>query len=319
MIPDAASKLSAQFLVGSFIPAALLIGAIAFSVGVLPTTTSNGTSSTDWTTLAGGMFVSALVLAVLLDTVNFFLIRVLEGLIGLPAEVARRGREKHAARLKDLVTHIEALNAQETDEKAIDKAYKLEKQRFESYPTAEDVLPTALGNRIAAWEHYPYRRYGIDAIALWPRLAPLLSKPVSNQIASAKATFDLLINAMVLLPVWGVLRAAVLADAGTRWSGVVWLVVSAFAAFLIWRFCLVPAATTWGDTVKAAFDLHRLDVLRQMGVMSRPFVSPRQEQQLWREVIWPMKFEYEPSLTYSMRGGEAAASDARSGGDEEAS
>ena len=318
MIPDIASKLSVQFLVGSFMPAAVLVAAMVFSTGSVPTTTNGGVVSTDWPTLAGGMFVSALVLAVLLDRLNDFFIRVLSGLTAMPVRMADRGRNRHTKKLKALMKEIGRLKEQHTD-KALDKAYELERQRFLSYPTEQDVLPTTLGNHITAWEHYPYRRYGIDVSTLWPRLAPLLAKPVSNQIASAKATFDLLINAMVLLPVWGGLRATVLAGEAERWWGVAWFVVSVWVAYLIWNFSLVPAATAWGDTVKAAFDLHRLDVLRQMGVMSRPFVSPRQEQELWRQAIWPMKFDYEPSLTYSMRGADAAESAAHPGENEESS
>lgn len=301
MIPEAATKLSYQFLVGHFAPAALLTGAAVAASGWAPQVRTDGGSALDVTTLAAAIFVSSIALAVVLQVMNPFFIRLFEGAAGLPAPVAGRWRERHVQRLRQLTKKIVELKAGNTraDE---DEAYRLERERYLSFPSTEgDVLPTGLGNVMAAWEHYPYRRYGIDAITMWPRLAPLLSKPVSDAIVWAKARFDLLLNALILLPIWGVVR--LIAFSQQTWRGWLWLVAMLAAVPLIWRLCLA-AARGWGETVKAAFDLHRLDVLKQIGVLAPPAGWPAaDEAAIWRELQWSMKFDHAPKLTIVPRRG----------------
>lgn len=74
------------------------------------------------------------------------------------------------------------------------------------YPSnPADILPTALGNAIAAFEDYPYTRYGIDAVALWPRLVPILKeKKYLEFVAEQKAHFDFMLNMTLVIFVCGV-------------------------------------------------------------------------------------------------------------------
>lgn len=297
MIPEAASKLPYQFLVGYFVPAALLTGAVVAASGWAPQVRTDRGSALDIATLAGVIFVASTALAVALQVMNPFFIRLFEGAAGLPARVADPLRARHVQRLRELTKKIAGLKASNTPANQ-DEGYRLERERYLLYPSTDgDVLPTALGNVMAAWEHYPYRRYGIDAITMWPRLAPLLSKPVSDAIVWAKARFDVLLNALILLPVWGVLQVTLFAEPGEAWRGWLWLLLTLAAVVPAWRLCLA-AAGAWGDTVKAAFDLHRLDVLKQIGVLAPPAGWPASEEAaIWRELQWSMKFDHVPSLT----------------------
>lgn len=296
MIPEAASKLPYQFLVGYLVPSALLTGAAVAAWGWLPQVRTDRGSSVDIATLAGTIFVSAAALAVVLQVLNPFLIRLFEGAAGIPAWVADRWRARHVQRLRELTKKIAELEASEADN--AEAVYSLQRERYQLYPTSEgDVLPTTLGNVMAAWEHYPYRRYGIDAITMWPRLAPLLSKPVSDAIVWAKTRFDMLLNTLILLPVWVVLAWTRFLEPWKIWSAVLLLIV-AMAAVLILRRLYLAAASAWGDTVKAAFDLHRLDVLKQIGVLAPPAGWPASDEAaIWRELQWSMKFDHVPSLT----------------------
>jgi hypothetical protein len=55
------------------------------------------------------------------------------------------------------------------------------------------------------------------------------------------------------------------------------------------------AATNWGETVKSAFDLYRLDLLGQMGVkLNKTEFSSAEEQDIWHELQWAMKYRYLP-------------------------
>jgi len=275
LIPEAASKLSYRFIVAAFVPAAAFVGAVTFRSGWAPQTQTNAGSELDVTALASAVFVASAALATALETINYFAIRVLEG-FAVPAWVASQGRRRWTARFRRVNREIEKLLGHETDA-SYEKAYQLQQQRYARFPTEEgDVLPTELGNVIAAWEHYPFRRYGIDAIGM------------------AKARFDFFLNALILFPAWSLLRATILAQPDEVWPRATWLLAGIAAAILAWRMCIV-AAIGWGDAVKAAFDLHRLDVLEQMGVSVPASWPEASERDIWREVIWPMKFRYEPN------------------------
>jgi hypothetical protein len=300
VIPEVASKLSYQFIVAFFVPSALLTSAVAYYAGRVPHSGAAGAAALDPTTLVGAVFIVSAGFAVVLQAVNFFLIRVLEGASGIPKWIATRLRKRWQRRMKEMIAQITHLK--HTGGQALDEAYRLEKERYTVYPSREDdVLPTRLGNVIAAWEHYPYRRYGIDAIVLWPRLAPLLSKPVAEAIVEAKARFDLFCNALVLLPLWGLVRATFFAQPNETWRRIAWVAITAAAALGLWQMCLAAAAA-WGETVKAAFDLHRLDVLKQMGVAdSLTSVTTAQEKALWQQVEWPMKFDFTSDILITPR------------------
>jgi hypothetical protein len=292
MIPEAATKLSIQFINGYFLPAAFFVLAVA--VGTKwPSSVSD---PLDLTSISAVMFVAAVALATLLNMFNPFLVRCFEGLY-FPAFIANAGRKKWTLRLQHLDAQIHTLKSR-GDEASQDKAFQLESWRFSEFPSdKESVLPTHLGNAMAAWEHYPYRRYGMDAITMWPRLAPLLSRQVSEQIATAKARFDLLFNAIVLFLAWGVVRTTLLSWPDEGWTLAAWLVVCIVCALIAGRLSLA-AASGYGETVKAAFDLHRLDLLKQMGVVvSSSALTVDDERKLWEQLQWGMKFRHVPNVT----------------------
>lgn len=295
MIPEAASKLPYQFIVGYLVPSAFLAGAGIAASGWAPQVRSDRGTSLDLTTLAATIFVLSAALAVVLQILNPFFLRLFEGAAGMPAWLADRLRARHVARLRALTKKIAELEA--SDEDNAEEVYSAQYERYQLYPTHEsDVLPSSFGNLMAAWEHYPYRRYGIDAITMWPRLAPMLSKPVSDAIVWAKTRFDMLFNTLILLPVWLVLAWRF----AERWGvwGVVLLPLVALAAIVILRRLCFAAASAWGSTVNAAFDLHRLDVLKQTGILvSAAGWRASDEAAIWRELQWSMKFDHAPNVT----------------------
>jgi hypothetical protein len=178
------------------------------------------------------------------------------------------------------------------------EAFGEEWELFLSYPTDElseegDVLPTRLGNRIAAFEHYPYRRYGIDAITMWPRLVMVLPEEPKKAIESAKSGFDFFINCSALscLSAFTVL---VLPSPMGASKKVTAIIIGLILGFVFYRLSF-GAATNWGETVKSAFDLYRLDLLKQMGVtLNRTEFSSAEEQDIWHELQWAMKYHYLP-------------------------
>lgn len=75
----------------------------------------------------------------------------------------------------------------------------------------------------------------------------------------------MLFNTLILLPVWLVLAWRFAERCGV-WRAVLLPLVAAAAMLILRRLCFA-AASGWGSTVTAAFDLHRLDVLKQMGIL----------------------------------------------------
>jgi len=151
-------------------------------------------------------------------------------------------------------------------------------ERVNHYPyVPERILPTRLGNTIAAFEHYPYLRYGIDGQAVWPRLIPFLDKNgFVAYVEKEKSAFDFLLNltavtvflgleclglsCLLLEPQW--LLGCVIA---------VPLVALAYST-------LVTNAVYWGDMTKVAFDLYRHDLRKALLVRQPQSLDDEREQ-----------------------------------------
>jgi hypothetical protein len=136
----------------------------------------------------------------------------------------------------------------------------------ERYPkTQEPYLPTSLGNAIAAFEDYPRSRYGIDAVLLWPRFLPILSKNnFSQYVQRSKDQVDFLINICFLLLVFSFemfLVGLIIAQDWSLWfiyTGILLLVV-----IVLYKLSLF-VVLGWGLTIKVAFDLYRYDLLKSL-------------------------------------------------------
>ena len=156
------------------------------------------------------------------------------------------------------------------------------------YPPEERlVLPTELGNVIRAFETHPRERYGLDGIAAWPRLAPMLSD--SERASMEDATTDLAfwLNSLTVITVAGSLLfverlwhrpSGILATICVE-VGIIVLVVAATQASYRQT---ISSAIRWGHGVRAAFDTHILELYDCLGVR-RP-VSPEEDREVGRIV-----------------------------------
>ena len=92
----------------------------------------------------------------------------------------------------------------------------LHRMLFLYYPPApESVMPTSLGNVLKSAERYPWQRYRLDAVVIWPRLQPLLPSGSDDLLQQAKTSLDLLLTLAtftwlfgVPLALWTVISAA---------------------------------------------------------------------------------------------------------------
>lgn len=135
------------------------------------------------------------------------------------------------------------------------------------YPKPSDikkVLPTRLGNILKNSELYPYYHYHIDAVLIWPRLYNLLPETFLLTIAQAKSSldFDLVISA--LSGIFGLLSGGYLIVAkAPGWLFLLCFWGGLLVAYLAYQSAL-SSALLYAQQIKAAYDLYRNELLKQM-------------------------------------------------------
>lgn len=296
------------FILGTFVPVVVFV--ILFQVFVTPLLPNQlrlllplETIGTPWQVVDVSFL--ALVFSALLYNVNIPIIRFYEGYPWEKSWIGKKKKRYYQAQLNttdsrrrrmlrlqmELATANSSTNFnfeeeinQNLNEDALNIVNKFSSMNY--------VLPTRLGNTIRSFEFYPYYQYRIDSITLWPRLIAKIDKDYAAAIDAAKASFDFMINSSFLS---ALLTLALLCVALVYPSQVVvpqfwfWLSGIIIFAILTYLFYLasIGQASAWGDTIKAAFDLYRADLLKQLGY-KRTLVSLQDEQQLWDKISLQM-------------------------------
>ncbi|WP_327091190.1 hypothetical protein OIE66_11305 [Nonomuraea sp. NBC_01738] len=194
------------------------------------------------------------------------------------------------ARRRDELAEREAQALTEEDEQAAGTAGELLRSR---YPASGAVLPTRLGNVLAAAEERAGKPYGWDAVVAWPRLYPVLgaeSRAVADDLRdSLDAMIRLSCTAAVTAPV-----SLALLWASGWWAALV--LVPLVVAVLAYRAAL-QSALSYGRAMEAAFDLHRFDLLAALRL---PLPADREAERaqaaalcaLWRQGT-PVRLDYD--------------------------
>ncbi|MEV4894741.1 hypothetical protein AB0K48_35685 [Nonomuraea sp. NPDC055795] len=151
--------------------------------------------------------------------------------------------------------------------------------RYLAYPESE-FLPTRLGNVIRAAEFYPIQRYGISLISVWPRLYKILPGSVAEDVKNSRATMEFLLVLCLWLVGFAVVNPLLAWMFGTSLPWAV-LVFAFSLLFAYWAYLsAIPAAAEYGAHLRAAFEVHRFDLLRQLR-LPLP-ADERQEHDQWR-------------------------------------
>lgn len=137
---------------------------------------------------------------------------------------------------------------------------------LQAFPSGDNLLPTALGNRLRAFEERAGRAYGFQAIVLWPRLYYVLPEPVLAYVGRCRNQLDtasrLCLTFLVSVPATGVLIA--------RYP-IWWLLPAGLTAASVLAYrATLAAADNYGVAVRAAIDVHRLRLLQEMRVEMPP-------------------------------------------------
>lgn len=135
------------------------------------------------------------------------------------------------------------------------------------FPEEQRLLPTALGNVLRSAEDRVGRRYGFEAVTIWPRLFPLLPKDFQATLEDEVTQLDVSTRLTVT---WGVTAAATTSlilwnlDAVSEYP--LWLIVPAFLWLLSWLSyrSAIESALAHGTDLEVAIDLYRSRVISAM-------------------------------------------------------
>ena len=138
---------------------------------------------------------------------------------------------------------------------------------FDHYPRyAERVTATRLGNVLAAAYDYALHTYGAEGVTWWPRLTAVMPDAFRARVDAALTPLAALLNLCTLLACWTLLSALALLILDDRpWAFALLFVGGLSLAYAFYR-ASVWQAVELGMLVRAAYDLYRHELLKQMHI-----------------------------------------------------
>ncbi len=136
-------------------------------------------------------------------------------------------------------------------------------------------MPTRFGNVFRSAEVYPALRYGMDGVLFWPRLYAVLPERVATALAETRSTVERLAALSCLSAVFAAGTGGYLLAA--RGAAAVYLAcllggtLLAVACYL----AAVHTATDYAEQVRAAFDVYRRDLAKQLDGEAADLDSPQ--------------------------------------------
>jgi hypothetical protein len=242
--------------------------------------------------------ITVLTFALIVQPLQLSLVRILEGYWGgswLGGRLSQFGIGLQRRRRKRS-SMAETPMTEDTEDVPGEEAARMRLaawQLRQFYPAESRLLPTRLGNVLRAAEDNAGRRYGLDAVVVWPRLYPLLSDQVTASMADRRDQLDLAVRFCAVFMLAALISAIALLQYG--W----WLLVPTAALGLAWLSyrAAITAALAYGEGIEAAFDLHRFDLLKALHL---PLPADREsEREANRELSdflrqgVPVNFQYD--------------------------
>jgi len=260
---DVAGVLSRYFIVGFFVPTFFALSALAFgaSSDALPDDLEAYSDGAKIAIVGG----SALLVGLALMGLNYQVMRAFEG-YPLMAHASNRAVKP----VYDwLVARQEAANdelvrvrddAARPDADRNDAAWRL------GFRYSDRLLPTGFGNVVRAFERQSRVRWGLNSISAWPRIDLLLNDQEREIEANHRGEVGFFLNGCLLGTVVGLLLLADLLIHQTVPAYWAWAYLIPFGlAYGMYR-ASIGAAIRWGSVVKAAIDLHRLELYKLLGL-----------------------------------------------------
>ena len=147
----------------------------------------------------------------------------------------------------------------------------------------EDMMPTKLGNILRSAEFYPMFRYGIHPVSSWPKLYPVISPGLQNDLAASRQQLELSLNIStygLLFSLTSLVLLPSLHSNNLQLLGV--CVISGLLAWIAGYNAALGSALAYSALIKASYDLHRIDLLRAIGYSMPP--AGADESRLWARI-----------------------------------
>ena len=271
-----------SFFIGYFLPAFLLfvgMGTNLYAFGYIDEKLAEDIAKKD-TLAAVVSLVVVWLLAIFLMTFSRPIIRLLEGygngnpfhiLLSQQIEQFQTKAEPYLAKMENVIG-ARRRGIRETDEFEILDVW----QAALDFPERRDlVLPTRLGNVMRAYERYSAVVYGMEAIAIWPRLVMIIPSQARETLREAEALFYFAIN-MLLIGIITILTSVIMiidyfylngaAKYAVIFNWPLLLILASSVFFIVFSWARLPdAARQRGDQVKSIFDLYRQPLAEALG------------------------------------------------------
>jgi hypothetical protein len=220
--------------------------------------------------------------AVILRICSHWLYRLLEGYTGpLNSRWWRRAHQARMLKMRRGLSSLKELLDNPSTPGEVKRARLADlRHLYATYPIDEGlVLPTRFGNAIRAFETYASEVYGVDPIPAWPRLQAVIPPPYLALLDDAKAVVDFFVNLHFIALAVAVASLAhglleieshpqafdISLDLTTPVVKCGLVLPAAFIASRVAYRGAIATAISWGELVKAAFDLYLPALATQLG------------------------------------------------------
>jgi hypothetical protein len=148
-----------------------------------------------------------------------------------------------------------------------------------SYGSRESVKATTLGNVVAAYNEYCFKRYKMEGEIFWPRLRRVIDPDYFEIVENQRILLDFCLTSATLAVTYAAL--ALFVGPWLYYERYVWLVIGVMAILVAWFFVRlsVTTANRLGELIRSCFDLFRLELVRALGY-PRP-KDLAEEQRTW--------------------------------------
>lgn len=142
------------------------------------------------------------------------------------------------------------------------------------------ILPTSFGNIIRSFEFYSLHVYGVDAVAVWPRIVQLASEDHKKSINDLKAQVDFSINLyyvliLLLLEYFGF---SIITRSNPSVLIPIMILLFSWSIYTM----LLASTKAWGEEVKSVFDLYRDDLMKKI----KGCYIKGSEKEKWQKLNW---------------------------------
>jgi hypothetical protein len=264
-LKEVAGIFSREFVVGYFLPA-------FFALVLLSTITTQSLQDAAYGDLSRGAQIAvlggvALLGGLLLSGLHYSILRILEGYPLYRRRTRWYARSLYELFMRSTYRRFDALTALMAQPQPSPARTSAAQEIARYYPASRgELLPTKLGNVIRSFERHPRLRWGLNGVIAWPRLELLLAEHQLNLQTTAKTDVAFFVNCAVVVTV---ASAAACVD---------WIANSSLPAISVFLFAIpivlvtmayraaILAALRWGDSVRATYDMYRLELYRRLGV-----------------------------------------------------